>query len=130
MNAERLMMLGGIAAFLITIYWVRGRDLRERYALAWLGLSGLLLILGIFPELIMRGAEYARLSYPAAVLFISLAAIYFFSFFVTVSLTRQHRRNIRLMQEIAILRYELKQVSTLMSIVPDRPHPGADEKRA
>lgn len=109
MNAETLMMIGGIAAFLLTIYWVRSRDLRERYAIGWLGVALVLLACGLFPGLIMRLADAARLSYPSAVLFISLGAMYFFSFFVTVSLTRQHRRNVRLMQEVAILKHRLEQ---------------------
>ena len=31
-NAEFLMLIGGIGAFLMTLYWVRVRELRERYA--------------------------------------------------------------------------------------------------
>jgi len=97
------MLVGGVAAFLITVYWVRSRRLRERYAIGWMILATLLLICGIFPGIIMRLAEASRLAYPSAVLFISLAAIYSFSFFVTVSLSRQHQRSTRLLQEIALL---------------------------
>jgi hypothetical protein len=110
MNAETLMMIGGLGAFLLTVYWVRSRDLRERYAIGWLGMAVLLLICGLFPELIKSLARTSQLSYPSAVLFISLAAMYFFSFFVTVSLTRQYRRNVRLMQETAILRHRLETI--------------------
>jgi hypothetical protein len=103
MNAERLMLIGGVSAFLLTVYWVRSRQLRERYAIGWMMVATILLLCGIFPDAIMQFANFAKLSYAAAVLFISLGAMYFFSFFVTVSLTRQHRRNARLLQEIAIL---------------------------
>ena len=115
MNAERLMLIGGVSAFLLTVYWVRSRRLRERYAIGWLLVATLLLVCGIFPDIIMRGANVAHLSYPSAVLFIALAAMYFFSFFVTVSLTRQYRRNVRLLQEIAILNSRLQQVEARLA---------------
>jgi len=115
MTAERLMLIGGVSAFLLTVYWVRSRRLRERYAIGWLLMATLLLVCGIFPGIIMRGADVAHLSYPSAVLFIALAAMYFFSFFVTVSLTRQYRRNVRLLQEIAILNSRLQQVEARLA---------------
>ena len=102
-SAEVLMLAGGIAAFLVTIYWVRSRDLREKYAVMWFFVALLLLICGVFPELIKGFARHAGLAYPSAVLFISLGAIFLFSFSVSLSLTRQYRRNARLTQEIALL---------------------------
>jgi hypothetical protein len=103
MNAELLMLLGGITAFVLTVYWVRNRDLREKYAVAWLTVAFLLLLCGLMPDAIKRLAEGSRLSYPAAVLFVALTAIYLFAFTVSVSLTRQYRKNVRLMQELALL---------------------------
>jgi hypothetical protein len=82
-----------------------------------MGVATVLLICGIFPGIIMHLAEFARLSYPSAVLFISLGAMYCFSFFVTVSLTRQHRRNVRLLQELALLKGRLEELE----------RPGRDE---
>lgn len=108
MNASSLMLTGGIVAFLITIHWVRSRDMRERYAIGWLFLAVSLLVCGIFPRAIMRLAEAVHLSYAAAVLFVALAAIYCFALFVSVALTHQYRRNVRLMQEVAILNNRLR----------------------
>lgn len=110
MTAETLMLLGGASAFTITIYWVRRRELREKYAIAWVVLASLLLLVGFFPGLIMWFADWARLSYPAAVLLISLTLIYLFSFTVSVSLTHQYRRNVRLTQELAILEERVRQL--------------------
>lgn len=108
MTAELLMLIAGISAFLLTLYWVRSRDLREKYAVVWMGAALLVLLCGVFPKAIMLAADRAHLAYPTAVLFISLAAIYIFSFTVSVSLTRQYRRNIRLTQEVAILEERLR----------------------
>ena len=110
MNAELLMLVGGVAAFLLTVYWVRGRDLREKYAVVWLLVAFLLLLCGLFPVAIESFADVAHLSYPAAVLFVALAVVYCFSFTVSVSLTRQYRRNVRLTQEVALLEHRLRQV--------------------
>lgn len=107
MTAERLMLLGGVTAFAITLCWVRNRRLRERYAIGWLLVATSLLLCGVFPSVIMRLADASRLSYPSAVLFIALTAVYCFSFLVTVSLTRQSRQTVRLLQELAIVKKRL-----------------------
>jgi hypothetical protein len=109
-NAETLMLIGGCAAFVLTIYWVRSRDLREKYAIVWMAVAGLLLLCGLFPGLLMGLATASRLSYPAAVLFIALGVMYVFSFTVSVSLTRQHRQNVRLTQELALLESRLRRL--------------------
>jgi hypothetical protein len=124
MTAETLMLAGGVTAFLLTVYWVRSRDLREKYALGWLAVASLLLLLGIFPELIMGFAERARLSYPAAVLFVALTLIYLFSFTVSVSLSHLYRRTIRLTQEVAILKQRLGRLEQqLAERTPPPPTP-------
>ena len=110
MSAELLMLLGGSGAFALTIYWVRKRYLREKYAIGWLVMATVLLVGGLFPHLIMTVASMARLSYPAAVLFVALGAIYLFSLSVSVSLSRQHRRNVRLTQELGILEHRLRKL--------------------
>jgi hypothetical protein len=106
-NAERLMMIGGIAAFVLTLAWVRRRELREKYSLLWLTCAGGLLVCGLFPTLLMTAAQWCRLSYPAAVLFVAVTLAYFFAFGVTVALTRYHRRHTRLLQTVALLEHRL-----------------------
>jgi hypothetical protein len=97
------MLIGGILVFFLTIYWVRSRDLSEKHAILWTFLAFILLICGLFPSLIMSFASRSHLSYPAAVLFVALGAIYVHFFAVSVSLTQHQRRNTRLTQELAIL---------------------------
>ena len=109
-TAEFLTLVGGIVAFVLTITWVRTRELREKYALAWLALATALLCVGLFPGLLKAIAETAHLSYPAAVLFVALAVIYPFAFFVSVALSRQYRRSARLVQEIALLESRVKEL--------------------
>jgi hypothetical protein len=110
MTAELLMLCGGVAAFVLTIYWVRVRELRERYAVIWLLVATLALLCGLFPHLIMSFADAAHLSYPSAVLFIALGMAYAFAFTVSVSLSRQYRENLRLTQELALLEARVRQL--------------------
>jgi purine-cytosine permease-like protein len=110
MTAELLMLIGGTTAFLLTIYWVRSQDLLERYAVGWMGMAFLLLFCGLFPKAIESMANASRLSYPAAVLFVALAAMYVYSFSVSISLTRQYRHTVRLTQEIGILGHRLREL--------------------
>lgn len=117
MTAELLMLIGGVTAFLLTIYLVRSRDLREKYALAWIVVAFGLLVCGLLPDAIKRLAENARLSYPAAVLFIALTVIYLFAFTVSVSLTRQYRRNVRLLQEVALLERRIRELESKMGSI-------------
>jgi hypothetical protein len=114
MTAETLMLVGGVSAFVLTIHWVRSRDIREKYAVGWVLVAGLLLLLGIFPGLIMGFAERAHLSYPAAVLFVALTLIYLFSFTVSVSMSHLYRRSVRLTQEMAILKERVQHFEKLL----------------
>lgn len=126
MNAELLMLLGGTSAFVLTVYWVRHRDLREKYAVGWLAVAFLLLLCGLAPSGIMAFADASRLSYPAAVLFIALAMIYVFSFSVSLSLTRQYRRSVRMAQELALLHGRLNELERrLQSAQASASHPDA-----
>jgi len=109
-NAEFLMLLGGIGAFVMTLYWVRVRELRERYAIGWLAVATLLLLTGLFPEALEGIAKRARLSPPALVLFVALGLIYLSSFFVSVSLTKHYRWNVRLTQQLALLEERLRRL--------------------
>src|SRR5262245_15255431 len=115
MTAETLMMIGGLVSFLLTLYWVRTRELREKYALGWMAVAVLLLLCGLFPGVIMSFADASHLSYPAMVLFVALATDYVFSFGVSLSLSRQYRRNVRLTQEVAMLAERLRRLEASLA---------------
>ncbi len=112
MNAEIVMLGTGITAFFLTLYLVRSRSLREKYALGWIALAVLLLFIGAFPGIIMAFADYAQLSYPAAVMLAALGMIYFFAFSFSISLSRLHHKNLRLAQELALLEQRLRILET------------------
>ena len=110
MNAELLMLIGGVGAFALTVSWVRRRELREKYAVGWVGLATLLLVLGLFPGWFEGVARSAKLSYPAAVLVVALTVIYLNSFATSVALSAQHRKEVRLAQQVAILEHRVREL--------------------
>ncbi len=116
MNAELLMMLGGAVAFSLTTYWVRRRELREKYAVGWMVMASLLLAIGFFPDVLTSAAQFAHLSYPAAVLFVALTVMYIFSFAVSVTLTHHYRRAVRLTQELALMEERLRRMERLLRL--------------
>ncbi len=108
--AEHLMFASGVTAVAITVYCVRQRDMREKYALLWLIVAACVGIVGIVPDLIKSFAHTTNLAYPTAVLFWSLTIIYLFSLSVSISLTRHHRRTIILLQEMALLQAKVRKL--------------------
>lgn len=117
-NAEFLMLLGGVGAFFMTLYWVRVRELRERYAIGWLAVATLLLFTGLYPQALKDLATWAHLSYPALVLFVALGFIYLNSFFVSVALTKHYRWNVRLTQQMALLEDRLRRLEDAQGAKP------------
>jgi hypothetical protein len=118
-NAEFLMLLGGCGAFAMTLYWVRVRELRERYAIGWLAVATLLLLTGLFPDVLKSLADRAHLSYPALVLFVALGLIYMNSFFVSVALTKHYRWNVRLTQQMALLEERVRRLEEEKGVKPE-----------
>ena len=115
LTAERVMLVSGIAVFLATVHWVRSRDLREKYAIVWLGLASLILLFGLFPGLIMRLAGLTGFSYSSAVLYLVCAVVYTHAFAVSVSATTLYRRNVRLGQELGALRERVQRVEAALA---------------
>lgn len=107
MNSEWLVVICGLAVFLVTIRWVRVRALAEKFALFWLLAAGIVLVCGFWPDLIKKAPVSVDLLYLTLVLGVSVCLIGIASFVVSVILTRHHRRLARLAQGHALLEYEL-----------------------
>ncbi|MDX1969966.1 MAG: DUF2304 domain-containing protein [Planctomycetaceae bacterium] len=120
MTAETLMLAGGVGAFAVTFYWVRSRQLREKYAVVWMTVASALLLMGVFPQVVMRLAEATRMAYSSMVLFLSLGVIYVFSMSVSLSLTRSRRSSVKLMQDLALTRYELDSLRERLALLEER----------
>jgi len=103
MSAEIVMLIGSASCFLLTIYWVRKRVLREKYAFYWILLASMILAIGAFPDVIKSIAVNFHLSLPATFLMINFAMFYVITFAASLSQSKQYKRGIKLTQEIALL---------------------------
>jgi hypothetical protein len=110
MSAELLMLLSGVSAFALTVYWVRSRRLREKYAIGWLLVASLGLLCGLFPNFVMGLAQSWNVGYLTIVVLFVLMAIYAFTFFVSVALSGLGQRGLRLIQEVALLEYRINEL--------------------
>ena len=102
------MLIGGVIAFSGTLWMVCRREMREKYAVVWMIMATIVLALGIYPRPIFLFAELSRLENSSAVLMAFTGLAYVFAFTVTVSLSRQYKRNMRLAQEVSILEKRLR----------------------
>ena len=117
MTAETLMPLTGCTGFLLTLWWVRRRHLSERQALAWMALALAVLLCGLFPRLLTSAAEAMHLSYPAAVLLVALALGYAFAFGTSVAYTDLNRRQVTLLQHLALLEQRVRELEAERQVV-------------
>jgi hypothetical protein len=129
MNAELLVTFAGGAVLSLAVAAGRERRLREKDVLAWAGV-GLALLLGGLPPAAAGVAAACHLSATTAALLPALAALFLLCFGVSLSLTRQCRRNLQLTQEVALLEYRLHILEASFGTLPRRAvwgHPQSGE---
>jgi hypothetical protein len=98
---------------LIVLELIRGRRLKERYALLWLGTGIALLVLSLRREGLNTIADWLGVeSYPPAILFAAavLFVIVVLLHYSTV-LSRLADDNVRLAQEVGLLRERVRELS-------------------
>ncbi len=110
MRAEYMMLAAGISVFLLTLYWVRKREIREKYAVAWMAAATIALAAGVFPQAVMYLAPKLHMGYTSFVLLLCLILGYFFAACTSISLSRQYHRNLRLTQELALLENRVRKL--------------------
>ena len=112
-DRSTIFMVGAsIIALLIVLELVRRRHLSEEYSLLWLGTAIAMLVLGMWRDLLHSLAALVNIHHPPnllfllAVLFLLLIQLYF-----STVITRLTRENKEAAQQIALLRYEVSQLS-------------------
>ncbi|MBI5724902.1 MAG: DUF2304 domain-containing protein [Planctomycetes bacterium] len=103
----------------ITVELVRRRKLREEYAMIWLAVSAVLLIIGIFPQIVIWLQDLLRMHYLTIVVLglFSFLAVIMLHFSIVIS--RQSDQIRRLTQELAMMKRQLEDRQT--------PKPGLNE---
>lgn len=111
-------VLGSAAVIIFVFYLIRGRKLREEYALIWFAASVALLVLSFWRDSLELIARLVGVAYPPSVLLLGVIVLGFFlAMHYSMSLSRLAEQNKRLAQEVALLRYQLdgREIDSLAS---------------
>lgn len=99
-------------AFLITILrLVRLKKLKEQYSFLWMALSGIMMVLSMFPYGLDWLAARLNVSYPPSLLYaLAVLGILFILLHLTVAVSRLTERTTRLAQSAALYEERLRQL--------------------
>jgi hypothetical protein len=100
-----------IISLLIILELVRRRRLREEYSLLWLGTAVVMLVIGVWRELLHGLADTVGIVYPPNLLFL-LAALFllFIQLYFSTVITKLTQENKEIAQQVALLRYEVERL--------------------
>lgn len=105
------MMGASIIALLVVLELVRRRQLSEQYSLLWLGTALVMLVVGLWRDLLHSLAALVNIHHPPNLLFL-LAALFllFIQLYFSTVITRLTRESKEAAQQIALLRHEISQL--------------------
>ncbi|RAV19852.1 DUF2304 domain-containing protein [Paenibacillus contaminans] len=108
MNIYSVSIVFCLAFVFITVELIRRQKIAERYALLWLSLGLVMVLLSLFPKLLQTVAELLGIFYAPSLLFlIGSAFALLLIMHVTMVISRLHRKVTRLIQELALLKAAL-----------------------
>lgn len=97
-----------LIALLVVLELVRRRRLREEYSLLWLVTAVVMLVVGVWRDLLHSLADLINIEYPPNLLFL-LAALFllFIQLYFSTVITKLTQENKEIAQQLALLRYEV-----------------------
>jgi hypothetical protein len=103
-HLQIVAILGSTALLLVVLELVRRRRLLERYALVWLGVAVLLLLLSAWEGLLTGAASLIGISYPPSALFaIAFGFVILLLLHFSIAVSRLHDQSKVLAQQLALL---------------------------
>jgi hypothetical protein len=112
MTASILAVAASVTTFLFVFFLLRRGVLREKYAVLWLFVSGVALVLAIFPGLLRWLSTAMGVQTPSNLLFfVTVVLLVLVSVQLSYELSRHEMRIRRLAEEVALLRREIGQSS-------------------
>jgi hypothetical protein len=103
-HLQIVAILGSCALLLVVLELVRRRRLLERYALVWLGVAALLLLLSAWNGLLTSAASLIGISYPPSALFaIAFGFVILLLLHFSIAVSRLHDQSKVLAQRLALL---------------------------
>ncbi len=101
-------LLGGLVVLAVTVELLRRRQLREKYAVLWLGVSVSGMLVAIFPGLLSVSAKLLGFQVPANLLFaVSALVLLVVAMQLSLEVGRLEDESQRLAEEVALLRHDL-----------------------
>ena len=100
-----------LVALLVVLELVRRRHLSEEYSLLWLGTAIVMLVIGVWRDLLHGLADLVNIEYPPNLLFL-LAALFllFIQLYFSTVITRLTQESKTAAQQIALLRHEVEKL--------------------
>lgn len=119
-----IVMLGVVMWMLLT------RRLREKYAVLWLVIGTVMLILGIFPQLLIGLAGLLGVQVPSNLLFaLSIVLVLGVTLHLSWELTQAEEEIRRTAEEAAILRAQLHRLESRIDSLESNVHARDDDPR-
>ena len=108
-TANITTLIIGAALALTIFYMVRKNHLHGPFAIWWLSVASLAMILAIFPSIVDRVAQFAGINYPPTLLLVLAVSIILLKMLgLDLQRTMQEKKIRRLTQKIAILEKAMK----------------------
>ena len=101
-------VVASLIALVAVLELVRRRRLREEYSLLWLATAIVMLVVGVWRDLLHSLADLVNIEYPPNLLFL-LAALFllFIQLYFSTVITKLTQENKEIAQQLALLRYEV-----------------------
>jgi hypothetical protein len=116
-----LGLVGSLATLIFLFEMLRRRQLREKYALLWVAVAVLTIVVALVPGALTRASDLVGVEVPANLLFfLASMLLLLVSIQHSYELGRLEERNRTLAEEVALLRLEI------MRKGPDRGAESAD----
>jgi len=108
MTAQILGVSASLLTFVFVFWLLRRGSLQEKYAVLWLGVSGVALVLALFPGILRWVTDLLRVETPSNLLFfVTIVLLLLVAVQLSYELSRHEARIRRLAEEVALLQQEI-----------------------
>ena len=88
---------------------VRKNKLDEKYSILWIILGIIILVVAVFPNIIVKVAEWFNVYYPPTLMLLfALMVLGTYIIHISMVITKQNKMIVKLTQELAIVKEEIR----------------------
>ena len=123
-----LGVVGAVATLVVLFEMLRRQRLREKYALIWVVVAFITVLLVVFPGLLTRASELVGVQVPANLLFFAASMLLLLlSIQFSYEIGRLEDRTRTLAEEVALLNLRIEQLGPREAARPDERVDGDDD---